>query len=642
MLRRSIEKGSKMKKGEDVTNVIHQIGSIQRSGNGSNHFLLTNKKGNYACLGSPNVSDFQGIFIFDTSSNNLFKTIQNISLEKKPNTIINHCGWIERITGKTQEHFFLTSNALIYEIERYAGDIKLLLDCKRLYDDSSQGRIYEHFEGPPIGIGQTHKVIYKKYADDARQHLLYERHILVAAVPLDGKIPVITTLGAWQTIDYPYDAVRGMPLTRHIYDALRISINAPARIIITSSHDPEKAEEKLRYVLEHQDAVLDAIQAYPSQRLAWAGEDVELAIATNALDMLVTKLKDDHRGIFAGLPWFFQFWMRDEALCLAAMLLQKQYGLAKEIIMRWLPHIAAGGYGALSGKDGPIGLRTADGPGLIALRTKDLLSALKEQGELKQYFSQEELRALYDAFESYSKHITFQHDLVINGAEETWMDTAPAGDGRAGTRIEIQACTLALYDAQIFLAKLLSLDAKKYVNAKNSLLVATKKWFFDKRGFLLDGFYPDGSSDHRARPNIFLAWYIYPSLLGREEWTRAFLNVLPALWQEWGAVTSIAINDPSFKPTHTGLDNKSYHHGDAWMYINNIVTLALFSTDPHRFQTYIDALMKSATQDLLFEGFIGHASEISDASSQKPAGCWAQAWSAATLIELLHKMRHEG
>lgn len=630
-----------MKTSEKMVRITHQLGSMQRTGKGKPHFLLTNKKGNYISFGSPNVSDFQGVFIFDSSSNNLFKTVQNITLSKPPTGIKNYCNWIERSTGKTRERFYLSSNALIYEIENYVGDITITLDSKKLYDDDPQGRIYEHYEGPAIGVGKTHKVLYKKYADGTQHYLQYERHILVAAVPLDGKTPTIKKIDAWRPTSYPYDQRRGMTGERHVYDAISIHVETPSRIIITSSRNPEKAEEKFRYVLENQDAVIDAIQKYPQQRLAWAGKDLELAIATNSLDALVTKLKDDCRGIFAGLPWFFQYWMRDEAICLKAILLQEQYGLLKEVIMRWLPDISGGGHGALSGKEETIGLRTADGPGLIALRTIELLRALHKRGELDHYFSQEELTKLYDAFKNYIEQLTYQHGLVTNGHEETWMDTGPDGDGRAGTRIEIQACTLAIHDLLILLADELSGDMKELKTARNELLTATKEWFFDKRGFLLDGFHEDGTSDHRTRPNIFLAWYIYPDLLSREEWTRSFLNALPPLWKEWGALTSIAHDDSSYQNTHTGHDNKSYHHGDSWMFINNIAAMALFSTDPHRFHEYIDALTRSATDDLLFKGFLGHASEISDAESQNPAGCWAQAWSAATLIELLHLMRHE-
>ncbi|MBR9703447.1 hypothetical protein GOV10_05380 [Candidatus Woesearchaeota archaeon] len=631
------------KNDEKTVRVTHQLGSMQRTGKGNPHFLLTNKKGNYISFGSPNVSDFQGIFIFDSSNNGLFKTVQNITLAKSPTSIKNYCNWVERGTGKTRERFYLSSNALIYEIENYTGAVTITLDSKKLYDDNPQGRIYEHYKGPAIGVGKAHKVLYKKYADDTQDYIQYERHILIAAVSLNGKKPTIKKIDTWRPTNYPYDQRRGMTGERHIYDAVSIQIDSPSRIIITSSHNPEKAEEKLSYVLEHQDAVINAIQKYPGQRLAWAGKDLELALATNALDALVTKLKDDRRGIFAGLPWFFQYWMRDEAICLKAILLQGQYGLLKEVIMRWLPDIAGGGRGALSGKEGAIGLRTADGPGLIALRTTELLRTLQKRGELNHYFSKEELIQLGEAFRKYLEQLTYQHGLVTNAHEETWMDTGPDGDGRAGARIEIQACTLAIHDLLMLLADLFhdGPELKEQKKVREDLLTATKEWFFDKRGFLLDGFHDDGTSDHCVRPNIFLAWYIYPDLLSREEWTRAFLNALPALWQEWGAITSIAHDDSSYQKTHTGCDNKSYHHGDSWMFINNIVAMALFLTDPHRFHDYIDALTRSATDDLLFKGFIGHASEISDAEAQNPAGCWAQAWSAATLIELLHMMRRE-
>jgi glycogen debranching enzyme len=45
------------------------------------------------------------------------------------------------------------------------------------------------------------------------------------------------------------------------------------------------------------------------------------------------------------------------------------------------------------------------------------------------------------------------------------------------------------------------------------------------------------------------------------------------------------------------------------------------------------AILRASMHDLLSLGVAGHASEISSARVQESAGCYAQAWSASTLLE---------
>jgi glycogen debranching enzyme len=154
-------------------------------------------------------------------------------------------------------------------------------------------------------------------------------------------------------------------------------------------------------------------------------------------------------------------------------------------------------------------------------------------------------------------------------------------------------------------------------------------------GALLDGLHPDGTPDMTVRPNLFLAWYAAPKLFGDEEWRSFFHAALPRLWLEWGGLASVAKDDPRYRARYTGENVASYHRGDSWYYINNLAAIAMRKVDPVGFKVPIAKIRAASMHDLLSMGFCGHVSEISSAASQEAAGCWSQAWSASTLLELL-------
>jgi len=148
----------------------------------------------------------------------------------------------------------------------------------------------------------------------------------------------------------------------------------------------------------------------------------------------------------------------------------------------------------------------------------------------------------------------------------------------------------------------------------------------------------DGLADWTIRPNVFLAAYLYPKLLSKEEWAQCFDNILPKLWLSWGGLATIDQTDSRFINSHTGENSASYHNGDSWFYLNNLAALVLHRTDQKRFQKYIDQIIAASTRDILWQGAIGQHSEVSSASKLESSGCFAQAWSAAMYIELIEEV----
>ena len=62
-------------------------------------------------------------------------------------------------------------------------------------------------------------------------------------------------------------------------------------------------------------------------------KDEQLNFAYNSAVNSLNGLLVNNR-IFAGLPWFFQFWTRDEAIAVGALIKQKRYDEAKKILFK--------------------------------------------------------------------------------------------------------------------------------------------------------------------------------------------------------------------------------------------------------------------------------------------------------------------
>ncbi|HLC65627.1 MAG TPA: amylo-alpha-1,6-glucosidase, partial [Candidatus Nanoarchaeia archaeon] len=90
-----------------------------------------------------------------------------------------------------------------------------------------------------------------------------------------------------------------------------------------------------------------------------------------------------------------------------------------------------------------------------------------------------------------------------------------------------------------------------------------------------------------------------------------------------------------------GENPKSYHNGDSWFWLNNLAALVMYGVDKKKFKQDIDAIIKSSTEDILWNGAIGHHSELSSASTQKAEGCLAMAWSSAMFVELIEETKKD-
>ena len=318
----------------------------------------------------------------------------------------------------------------------------------------------------------------------------------------------------------------------------------------------------------------------------------------------------------AGYPWFYQAWSRDEMISLAP-LVHDEPRTAKQIVLRAARHQQ--GRSSVEGSD----LASADTAGWLARRVLQL----REHAS----FSQAEQETITRYLEAYLDSSTTAHGLIHNGPLETWMDThGGTDDVRAGYRVEIQAGYMAILSVlKSFTDQDVSHRLHRAKEGVQDRLVENHR--------LHDG-YADTTIDKTVRPNVFLAYYLAPQMVKDSVWHNTFDHVIEHCWLPWGGFSSISTEDALFQPYHTGVDNRSYHRGDSWYYVNNIAAIAMNDLAGKEYLKYVERVRRASIRDYEEDFAIGASSEISHASEQQGQGCFSQAWSKATLLELLRRV----
>ncbi len=532
-------------------------------------FLLSNKLGDYLWMSDNVRSRYEGWFC--RLDEKMYRFIETIEVEEGGDVlgIENSFNHVERKRNDVEEIFYLSesSHTFIYELSQ-KKNIRVFFDFRESYSSLP---------------GKNYKITKEKDSFIIK----FDPHLYLAVKAEEGN-----DIQEKIRRHYSYDESRNSPpFTRDVYKGLLLSGKRFVFAVATTKKDVQRELKKifLKNNLKEKN-------------------DIDFLSAKNALDSLLVL---NEKGVYAGLPWFFHFWQRDEAISLKSIInIDKNIG--REIFFRLLKNGL---------KKGPGGVRNIDTIGWLVKRAEDILPFLnitereKIKREIKKY-----LEEFLWAFT--------EEGLFVNQPHETWMDSLD----RDGARIELQAMKLNTYKV---LQKMSDKKSEKsfYKKLEFEMKDKVKKTFFD--GFnLYDGYYPrEKRLEKIIRPNIFIAAYIYPELLSRKEWIKCFSSALERLWLSWGGVSTLDKNDENFCNWHTGENSKSYHQGDSWFYLNNLTALVLYRTDKKKFKKYIKKILEASKEEILFMGAVGCHGEVSSAFELKSEGCSNQAWSSALYLE---------
>jgi len=585
--------------------LIHNLGrkTIRKAVDpASGASLMLAGSGSYLWTGPTVASRYQGWF-FGLEGSRLLKIIDDIRAASGGDTVAleNNFWNIKKIRTDISETFYIFgADCLAYESSRFAP-VGFFLDIKEPYKNPEIGHNYQ------VRI-EENLILIKYHLEGASQS---PDVFLAVAGDFDGaKIKQ-----EWICRDYGFDRRRNSaPWQRWVFAPAEL--NASKLVFAAGFSEDGAARAARNYWRDFEKIKWGLCQEQAKQ--SPAGENgMAKCGAQNALRFLAVE-KEGFAGLRAGLPWFFQFWQRDEAVSLAGIdcFYPK---LACDIFWEQIKELTENGFH----------FDTADGIGWLFLRAAGFYANGR--------FNFKEIAAisapLQNSIDWLLKNNT-QNNLAVMNAEKTWMDSLD----RSGAGIEIQALRLNMYA----LAADFAADGKQksyYSQLEDNLRNNARMLFFDGKN-MADRFdVGNNKLDLAIRPNIFLAAYIYPDLLSKNEWIAVFENALEKLWLDWGGLSTIDKNDARYRGCDTGENPTAYHNGDSWFWVNNIAAIAMNRVDKNRFKDYIKKIFEAGKNDILWNGAIGCAGEISSAQSYDPAGCPNQAWSNATFLELCAELK---
>ncbi len=568
-------------------------------------FLISDRKGGYFSQAAVwNKSFFQGSFsrLPDDEGWTLFKFIERIDIEDS--NIVGIVKTDSKIIIRTEEgklSIFFDEQGRINLENDTSKRIMINFDARKIYDFSDFEREYR-FEDDNDGTIVT----YYKKSNGGEDYTLF--------LGIKG-YEKIEKKEEWIRRHYDFDASRSGNGERYVFGGVALS---GKKIVIAQHYDKESLQkllEKRSDGTEINEAALDENQMDDSTYIAYK------CTVDSSSDLIVGE-----EGIYAGFYWFFHFWTRDESISLGG-LEKEDEDIVDTVLERLFSQVLEDG--RLPNRHPHSELGSSDGIGWASLRFAQHAEKMDDNKR------DEIVSQMKKSCERLLEHHT-EDSFDINGKKETWMDTTgTTEDFREGARIEMQALRLRMYDTLYQ-----HTGEEKYKELMNELKEKMNKEFLEEN-MIADGIIKRGDSwekDMTVRPNIFLAYYIFPEMFSSDVWKRSFDEALEKLWLSWGGLATIDKNHMWFKGYYTGDNDESYHRGDSWYFVNNIAAIAMHRLDRDRYDSYISGILEASKEDILWKGIIGGASEISSANEQRAEGTWQQAWSSCTLIELIHEL----
>jgi hypothetical protein len=363
-----------------------------------------------------------------------------------------------------------------------------------------------------------------------------------------------------------------------------------------------------------------------------------LAWAKLSLDALM--MNQGTKGIFAGLPWFNNYWGRDTFIALpGAALVTGRFREALAILRSFMAFQntdpASREYGRIPNivSTTDTAYNTVDGTPRFVITAVDYVLRSGDTAFVREVYPV--VRRATDA--ALDRHVDTLGFLGHEDAE-TWMDAvgpegpwSPRGD-RAN---DIQALWAGQLEAAAWLADRMG-DTGRAARwrAALALLRSTFEPRYRTSFGLADRLLPDGTPDHRIRPN-----QVFALPLVSEETRRSVVStVVRELTYEHG-VASLAQTDENFHPWHqhdiSYPKDAAYHNGTVWTWLQGPVirTLCSYGEEELAFR-----ITENSVAQILDHDAAGTQSELLDALPRpgavrpRASGTFSQAWNLAEFI----------
>ena len=374
--------------------------------------------------------------------------------------------------------------------------------------------------------------------------------------------------------------------------------------------------------------------------------DKSLDWITITMDELITRQQGN--GIYAGLPWFNEYWGRDMFISMpGACLVTGQFDVAKEILKDFAklqdtdPQSET--YGRIPNRTNLEGIlyNTTDGTPRFVIQAYQLA---QYSGDTE--FLHELYPAIKISIDASIRNYTDSKGYLTHADADTWMDVKRngiPGSPRGNRANDIQALW---YEQLVAGSKIAALmddmgSAEEWSGLATMLASNFESDYCDKDGsFIYDHLNADGTPDLQFRPNQLYCFDLVSDSDFKQKVTR---RVWEELVYPWG-VASLAQWDKQFHPQHENWHyyhkDDAYHNGTIWLWNNGIAMQRMIEYGQ------IDAaweLFKNMNRQALHEGAVGSLSENADAHPREGqtwvnrSGTFLQAWSNAEHLRVWYQ-----
>jgi len=289
------------------------------------------------------------------------------------------------------------------------------------------------------------------------------------------------------------------------------------------------------------------------------------------------------KGIYAGYPWFQDYWGRDSFIAMRALTTTGQFALVKENLESFLKYQKLADDGPLYGKipnrvrpDQQI-YNTADATPRFLIEAQRYVAYSADSSFERDIFPHIEAAVLGTL-----KYRTDSLGFIIHGPADTWMDAVgPKGpySPRGNRANDIQALWIEALQSTVKLcgeagggkAEVLSQKVKtvlgkveksfaqKFINASNPDPLTSIPVIYD-------ALHSDGKPSMELRPNVLFCLDVIDQPEIRQ---KALLQVFDRLSTPFG-VMSLGPDDPRFHPFHqfepVYEQDAAYHSGIIWLW----------------------------------------------------------------------------
>jgi len=374
--------------------------------------------------------------------------------------------------------------------------------------------------------------------------------------------------------------------------------------------------------------------------------DKSLDWITITMDELITRQQGN--GIYAGLPWFNEYWGRDMFISMpGACLVTGQFDIAKEILKDFAKlqdtDPASETYGRIPNRANLEGIlyNTTDGTPRFVIQS---LEVAEYSGDTE--FLHELYPAIKTSIDASIMNYIDEKGYLTHADADTWMDVKRngiPGSPRGNRANDIQALW---YEQLVAGSKIAALmddmgSAEEWSGLAQMLAGNFENDYCNKEeSFIYDHLNADGTPDLQFRPNQLYCFDLVNDSEFKQKVTRR-------TWEElvypWG-VSSLAQWDPQFHPQHENWHyyhkDDAYHNGTIWLWNNGIAMQRMIEygqIEPAW------ELFRNMNRQALHEGAVGSLSENADAHPREGkswvnrSGTFLQAWSNAEHLRVWYQ-----